>query len=267
MERPPAPGWAKAFLTFALVLSVTPALLILVGAVGTKLGLWSWTFGFAAILVRGPFGVGWAPALTIAAIAVALVGVIISFWTGSWRRSLAALLISLTTMGAFIVIAGKARQAPPIHDVATDWSEPLMFSNETIVRRGAGANPVEADPVVPEDAPALGGQRIADINARTCPQARSILTTKAPGEAYDAVKAAMRANRIAVTTEKPLQGRIEGVATSFWYGFKDDVVVRIRSEGTGSRIDIRSVSRVGMSDLGQNCERITRLAAALQGSR
>jgi len=41
--------------------------------------------------------------------------------------------------------------------------------------------------------------------------------------------------------------------------------VRVKPEGAGSRIDLRSVSRVGLSDLGQNCERITRLTAAMSG--
>ena len=263
MERQPAPAWARGLLTFALILAVAPALLILIGAVGTKLGLWSWTFGFAAIMVRGPFGVGWAPALAIAAIAVSLLGVIVSFWTGSWKRSLAALLIALATMGAFIAAAGKARQAPPIHDVATDWSEPLMFSDRVMQARGLQSNPVVENPVLPPGHP-MAGQRIADVNAKTCPQAKPITLSKSPADAYDAMKAALKANGVKVASEEPIKGRMEGVATSFWYGFKDDLVVRIRSEGTGSRIDIRSVSRVGLSDLGVNCKRIAAIAQALQ---
>ncbi|MGB5145826.1 MAG: DUF1499 domain-containing protein, partial [Porticoccaceae bacterium] len=51
-------------------------------------------------------------------------------------------------------------------------------------------------------------------------------------------------------------GRIEATETSFWYGFKDDVVIRIAGDDRESRIDIRSKSRVGKSDLGKNAERI-----------
>jgi uncharacterized protein (DUF1499 family) len=51
-------------------------------------------------------------------------------------------------------------------------------------------------------------------------------------------------------------GRIEATASTFWFGFKDDIVVRIRPEGDRSRIDIRSVSRVGKSDVGTNAKRI-----------
>ena len=58
-------------------------------------------------------------------------------------------------------------------------------------------------------------------------------------------------------------GRLEGTATSLIYRFKDDVAVRVRAQGIGSRIDIRSISRVGAGDMGGNCRRIGRLTAAL----
>ncbi|MFB3106560.1 MAG: DUF1499 domain-containing protein [Pseudomonadales bacterium] len=59
-----------------------------------------------------------------------------------------------------------------------------------------------------------------------------------------------------LVNEARLQGMIEATATTFWFGFKDDMVVRIRPSGAGSVIDVRSVSRVGMSDLGANARRI-----------
>ncbi len=49
---------------------------------------------------------------------------------------------------------------------------------------------------------------------------------------------------------------IEATDTTLWFGFKDDVAIRIRPDGSGSRIDVRSVSRVGRSDLGANARRI-----------
>jgi fatty-acyl-CoA synthase len=266
MEHKPAPAWAKAYLTFALVLSLAPIVVILLGAVGTKLGLWSWKFGFGAVMVNGPApGLGWAPALALAAIVVSLVAVIVTISAGLWRRALAALLISLLTMGLFVFIGGQARKAPPIHDVATDWIEPLDFSPAVITARGPDANPVVPDPVVAERAPALGGQRVADVNARTCPGATPVLLPKSREEAYADAKAALTAEGLEIVTDDPAFGRLEAVATSFWYGFKDDVVVRVQPDGSGARIDLRSVSRVGMSDLGQNCKRITRLATAIRG--
>ena len=52
------------------------------------------------------------------------------------------------------------------------------------------------------------------------------------------------------------EGRIEATATTFWFGFKDDVVIRVREDSGGTRIDLRSVSRVGGGDLGANAARI-----------
>ena len=40
-------------------------------------------------------------------------------------------------------------------------------------------------------------------------------------------------------------GRIEATDTTFWFGFKDDVVIRVRPANGGSRVDVRSLSRVG----------------------
>lgn len=268
MERRPAPVWAKALLTAALVLAIAPIVIVLGGAIGTKLGLWSWKLGFAAVMVRGPvMGVGWAPALAMLAIAVSLISVIVSFWTGSWKRSLAALLISLATVGAFIFIGGKARQAPPIHDVATDWNQPLMFSEAVMKARGGEANPVVTDPVAPPQAGPLAGKRMAEVNAKTCPGAQPVVLETPVEDAYGRAKAALEKAGLDIVTDEPGNGRLEAVATSFWYGFKDDVVARVIPYDGGARIDLRSISRVGMSDLGVNCKRVTALTAALQGSR
>lgn len=261
MERKPAPAWGRAYLTFALVLAFLPAVLILVGAVGTKLGLWSWKTGFVAVMVRGPMGIGWAPALTALAIVAALIALIVSISAHHWRRSLTALIVSILTMGVFIIMGGQAKKAPPIHDVATDWSQQMMFSDTLMKARGPDANPVAADGMLSSGP--MKGQKVSDINATTCPGAKPVMSPKPPAEAYAAAKTALTGDGLQIVTEDPAAGRLEATATSFWYGFKDDVLVRVKAEGSGSRIDLRSVSRVGVSDLGQNCKRITRLTAAM----
>ena len=62
-------------------------------------------------------------------------------------------------------------------------------------------------------------------------------------------------------------GIVEAIATTFWFGFKDDVVVRIRPTRSGSKIDVRSVSRVGQSDLGANAARISDILTALSSDQ
>ncbi len=261
MERRPAPLWARIYLTLALILAFLPVVVIFIGAVGTKLGWWSWKAGFVAVMVRGPLGMGWAPALTTLAIVVALVGLVISIWAGLWRRSLTALVVSILTMGVFIVMGGAAKKAPPIHDVATEWSKPMMFSDRVMKMRGPHANPVMPDAVMTSGP--LNGQKLSEINARTCADAQPVMLTVAPEQAYAKAKGVLVKDGLKIVTDDPAAGRLEAVATSFWYGFKDDVLVLVQAEGAGSRIDMRSVSRVGVSDLGQNCERVARLAAAM----
>jgi uncharacterized protein (DUF1499 family) len=67
-----------------------------------------------------------------------------------------------------------------------------------------------------------------------------------------------------VVARAPEEGRLEAIDTTKWFGFHDDIVVRIRADGGGSRIDIRSKSRVGRSDLGVNARRIRDFIARLK---
>jgi uncharacterized protein (DUF1499 family) len=60
-------------------------------------------------------------------------------------------------------------------------------------------------------------------------------------------------------------GRIEATATTPWFGFRDDIVVRIVPADGGSRVDVRSVSRVGKGDLGVNARRIREFLGRLGG--
>ena len=59
------------------------------------------------------------------------------------------------------------------------------------------------------------------------------------------------------------EGRIEATATSFWFGFVDDIVVRVRATSDGAVIDARSTSRVGLSDLGANAARLRAFSEAV----
>jgi uncharacterized protein (DUF1499 family) len=70
-----------------------------------------------------------------------------------------------------------------------------------------------------------------------------------------------------IVAAEAAEGRIEATETTAWWGFKDDVVIRIAPEGTGSRLDIRSMSRVGKSDLGKNADRIRAFLAKVKEAK
>jgi uncharacterized protein (DUF1499 family) len=76
-------------------------------------------------------------------------------------------------------------------------------------------------------------------------------------DAVDRTEAALQAMGLEIVAVDKEAGLVEATATTFWFGFKDDMVVRIVGNGEGSRIDLRSMSRVGQSDVGANAARIT----------
>ncbi|MGZ4877228.1 MAG: DUF1499 domain-containing protein, partial [Candidatus Angelobacter sp.] len=77
-----------------------------------------------------------------------------------------------------------------------------------------------------------------------------------PAQAFDRAAAAAHGMKWEMVATDPAQGRIEATATTFWFGFKDDIVVRIAADGNGSRVDVRSLSRIGKSDVGANARRV-----------
>ena len=85
-----------------------------------------------------------------------------------------------------------------------------------------------------------------------------------PDRAFARAEAAARSLGWDIAAAVPAEGRIEATATTRWFGFKDDVVIRIAAAPGGSRVDVRSVSRVGKSDLGANARRIRAFLAALR---
>jgi uncharacterized protein (DUF1499 family) len=85
-----------------------------------------------------------------------------------------------------------------------------------------------------------------------------------PAEAFKRVERAVTALDWEIVARVPADGRLEAIVTSSWFGFRDDVVVRIRPQGTGSRVDIRSKSRVGEADLGGNVDRVRDFLARLK---
>ena len=145
----------------------------------------------------------------------------------------------------------QAQTLPAINDITTDLGSPPPLVATLPLRRGA-SNP----PAYPAASAPLQKAAFPDIEALVLPVP--------PDEAFrraDQVAAAMGWN---VVARAPAEGRLEAVATSQWFGCRDDIVVRIRPQGTGCRVDIRSKSRIGEADLGGNVERVRTFLARLK---
>jgi fatty-acyl-CoA synthase len=241
----------------AVVLALAAPLAILLGAVGSKSGWFSLTIGFDWLAIRV------APALGVIAAALgalALVAALILPPRRGAAPALFAVALGALTFGAVTQWRIQAMQSPLIHDVATDWSAPLLFSPKLMLARGPASNSVETNPTVPISAYTrdTAGQSVAAINARTCPGATPATLTIAPAQAFVRAKGALLDAHLMLVTDDPAHGVLEATATSFWFGFKDDVAVL-------ARIDLRASSRLGISDFGRDCRLVTRLRRAMEG--
>jgi hypothetical protein len=244
-----------------------------IAAFGTKLGVWGWQVGLLTLTFGGGMIL-----LAVTALA-ALVSLVIGVRAKPRRNGvLAAAIIGLLLPGAALLVflsAGGKAAGNPIHDIATDTGNPPAFSAATMAARTkAGANPLSdyqtplgklplfQGKVAPELAVRSHAQIITDRPDRPAPLP---LGGASQAEGVAAVTASMAAMGLTDIRSDPVTGNVEGVAESFWFGFKDDVVARVGP----AQIDFRSVSRVGISDLGANTARIRDLRArteALLGS-
>ncbi len=257
--KPKTPAYARFAFYLALLLPVYFA----VAALGTKFGLWSWQTGLMSLT----FGAGMFLVPGVAAIAlITLLVVLFKKPRKGWIWPVLALAIP-AGFALFAVIARSNAGGHPIHDVATDTGNPPVFSTQTIqAREVAGANPVSNyqmplgeistfEGIAPEMADQSHAQVITEYYADLAPLPLGNASKK---DAIAAVAAAMDDMGMDNIRSDVDAGRVEGVAETFWYGFKDDVVARIGD----TQIDFRSVSRVGRSDLGANSARIKALREA-----
>ena len=250
--------------TLAAAIAVASPAAVAVGALGSKFGLFGPKIGFMGLTL------GLAPVLALVGTVLGLITLGMAAFVkprGRVRAPLIAVLVGGIMLALFAAFLNSASKKPPIHDVATEWDEPLMPSPQLAAARGQGVNPIQPSPVVPAGpmAKTFGGRRIAEVNAATCPAATPITQAQPVDAAFTRVRDAVKKAGLRVVSEDVAAGRLEATATSFTYGFKDDLMARVRPDGAGSRIDLRSVSRLGVSDLGQNCARITRLRDLLRG--
>ena len=225
-----------------LVLAVTAALLLLVAGPGTRFGIW--TFGTGFLLMRWAFFVG------VGAAALAALLLVIPKTRRSGAVALAAaLLIGLGT--AWVPWNGlrTVRSLPFIHDITTDTLRPPEFVAVAPLRADA-PNPVEYE-----------GEEVAAQQREGYPDIETLRLGMPPAQAFERALATARRQGWEIVAAVPAEGRIEATATTFWFGFKDDVVIRIEADGDGARLDIRSKSRVGRSDVGANAARIRRFVA------
>ncbi|HWM44048.1 MAG TPA: DUF1499 domain-containing protein [Burkholderiales bacterium] len=212
----------------ALALALLAAVLLAASGLGVRAGLWPFRFGFG--MFAGALFAGLAAAGT-AAVALAVP----RLRTGSVAILLCALLIGLAAAAVPLDHLRRVKTLPYINDITTDTEKPLEFLVATV-------------PQYPSHFAELQRIGYADL--------QPLQLAVPPAQAFARAQAAAQALGWEIVAADERAGRIEATATTRWFGFKDDIAVRVAAAGSGSRIDVRSRSRVGRSDLGANAKRI-----------
>ncbi len=210
------------------------------GLVGVMPGIWLAMAGGAIALLALALGI------------VALFGILGTPGRAALGSAVLAIVlggaISLQLYGWF----AKARSVPRIHDISTDLQDPPEFSAIAPLRAEA-PNPA-----------AWPGPENAALQRSAYPDLQALVVDASPAAVIAAATDIARALGWEVIDSEPAAGRLEAVDTTFWFGFRDDVVVRATRTAAGTKVDVRSKSRVGRSDLGTNAQRIREFLAALE---
>jgi len=238
---------------------VIALVIALVACFGTRLGLWLYTTGFQILL----------PAVVIGAIAF-LAG---AWWLAAalrnnnsegWRWGFAGLIGAIALLWTPVHDGIRAYDAPPIHDISTDVEYAPQFQALLPLRKGSPNGPEYDGPkkVV------LNGKitTVAELQKKAWPDIKpyaQLLNPHADPKVHPERilfwRAFERAKRMGwdIVAFDEKTGRIEATDTTTWFGFTDDIVIRVQMAGAlGARLDIRSKSRVGTFDYGRNAERV-----------
>ena len=205
----------------------------------------------------------WAATGALVGVVVALLALVWLVRTGAGRQTpmwvaVSALLLNVLVVAPPLYLFAQAKNLPLIHDISTDTSDPPRFVAIVPLRSNA-PNPVEYDPA-----------NVAEQQRGYPDIAPLVLVNTTPSQAFARAEHAARAMGWDIVSSAPEEGRLEATDSTLLLGFKDDIVVRIREstqasgQGQGSVVDVRSLSRVGLSDIGANAKRIRAFLRELQ---
>ncbi len=231
-----------------IALSILSMVLLLAPGPGTRFGVWGFMTGLKLFLAAG--GIGFV------AIIISVVFLFVTRFQTSRSnifQAIAGIALGIASLTVVAHWKNVAASVPRIHDITTDTEHPPEFTAVLPLRAGALNS---AD---------YGGPALAAQQRQAYPDIRPLMLNVPPDRAFQNASEAARKMCWVTVASDPKAGRIEATATTFWFGFKDDIVVRITPEGDKSRIDVRSASRVGLSDVGTNAARIRKFLRLMNG--
>lgn len=196
-----------------------------------------WGLGAGIQMVR------WGATIALGAAAFGLVATLMTARRGPRKLAVASLLLALVIAAPPMLLYQRVQTLPKIHDISTDTEHPPTFVAIVALRQGA-SNPLEYRAAT------------AALQKRGYPDLAPLVTTLPPAAALARAQQTARELGWDIVDVSAPDLRLEATATSLLFGFKDDVVIRVTPLAAGSRIDLRSLSRVGGSDFGVNAKRI-----------
>ncbi len=202
-------------------------------------------YKFAIIDLATAFsGFKYAVITGVAALILLIIQALFKRQTISFASAGLAVFFSLIAIVMPLKMMSTAKKVPAIHDISTDMTTPPEFVAIAPLRVNA-PNPV-----------AYAGTKTAEQQSKAYPELQTLTYTQSKAELVTAIEqAADNLGWDLVNTDKNA-GLVEATDATLWFGFKDDIVVRIEDNGNERLVDIRSKSRIGSSDLGKNAERI-----------
>jgi uncharacterized protein (DUF1499 family) len=222
-------------------LAIVALLLLAAGPVGWRAGWWGYQFAFMTLMPYA-FGTG------VAAIAISALALLASVGVGA-RRGVVIAALGLLIGGSAAYFPWRASQMsgtyPRMHDITTDFADPPSFEFAAAGRAaeyGASADYPGAD--------------TAALQRKFYPGIEPARLAATPGQAFDRVMAVVKAKRWGIVRADRDAGIIDAYDRSFWFGFTDDIAIRVTESDRGSRIDIRSGARQGRGDYGVNAARV-----------
>lgn len=228
----------RRFGFLSILLGLASLTLLAISVWGFRTARWPWPQAYDLA--------GWGAWTAGAGIVVALIGLVA--WLRRRRGGVATVLVGLILslpvagLGAAFEIA--ARTTPPINDISTDTEDPPAFWFTA----------------TPSDYPAQN----AEPQRAAYPDVRSLDLSLAPDEAFAAALGLVEERGWEVLSADPAESQIEAIARSRLFGFEDEVAIRVTETDTGTRVDMRSRSRLGQIDRGANARRIEAFLTDLQ---
>lgn len=243
----------------ALVLALLTPVYFAYSALATKFALIDWQMGFVQLTAT------WGMTRIVPIVlGVAVLALALAFFTPPRRgvlTALLALLIPAVALGYGLYVRQQSQSIAPIHDISTDLEKPPVFSAEVARARAAVPGGNDLDLLSKRDSE---GTPFVEWQRRQYGDITHVSTGLASGRAFDIASELAHSQNWRMGRVDAANGVIEAVAETFWFGFKDDIAIRVRPDGLGARIDMRSVSRVGRSDLGANATRMRAFLATLR---